>query len=128
MTEQTDEKPQLRPWQWPGEWVKDEKFWREVTARALSGLIVIGLGALGAVAAGIIPHVDFFRLGLTLATVFAYIGVSIERLARNQVKRQAENKEPKLLTPLRTAGYICLSLLWLAGLVLIIWSGSQMEL
>jgi cation transport ATPase len=43
-----------KPWQWPGEWVKDEKFWREVTARATSGLLVVFVGYIAAMVLGYI--------------------------------------------------------------------------
>lgn len=36
MSEQKLEK--VKPWQWPAEWVKDEKFWRDVATRTASGL------------------------------------------------------------------------------------------
>jgi fumarate reductase subunit C len=40
VTEPTDEKPKVRPWQWPREWWHDEKFWKDVASRSLSGAFV----------------------------------------------------------------------------------------
>lgn len=47
-------KAKSKPWQWPGEWVNDEKFWREVTARATSALIVVIIGYIAAMVLGYI--------------------------------------------------------------------------
>lgn len=54
MSEPVDDKQKSKPWQWPGEWVKDERFWREVTARATSGLIVVLVGYIAAMVLGYI--------------------------------------------------------------------------
>jgi hypothetical protein len=61
MTE-TDQKPQaVRPWQWPGEWFRDEKFWRDVGSRTLSGLIVLFFGYWAALLLGFIKSPDNFK-------------------------------------------------------------------
>ncbi len=52
MSESVETEKKSKPWQWPGEWVKDEKFWREVTARATSALIVVLIGYIAAMVLG----------------------------------------------------------------------------
>jgi hypothetical protein len=54
MTE--EEKLVSKPWKWPGEWVRDASWWRDVSTRAVAGLIVVfivwGVGiAVGAFSA-----------------------------------------------------------------------------
>ncbi|WP_160665114.1 hypothetical protein [Pseudarthrobacter sp. ATCC 49987] len=43
-----------KPWQWPGEWMRDEKFWRDVASRTLAGALVVAMGYLVAVANGLL--------------------------------------------------------------------------
>ncbi|MHC6592907.1 hypothetical protein [Arthrobacter sp. C152] len=50
-----------RPWQWPGEWFRDEKFWRDVGSRTLSGLIVLFFGYWAALLLGFIKSPDNFK-------------------------------------------------------------------
>jgi hypothetical protein len=47
-----DTEPSSKPWKWPGEWVRDEKFWRDVASRVAAALIVVGLGYTFAIASG----------------------------------------------------------------------------
>lgn len=56
MTEELEKTRNSKPWQWPGEWMKDEKFWKDVTARAASGIIVLFVGYWGAVILGYIQQ------------------------------------------------------------------------
>lgn len=35
------EPPVSKPWKWPGEWVRDQGWWRDVSTRAAAGLIVV---------------------------------------------------------------------------------------
>jgi hypothetical protein len=70
MGEVTTEEKKVRPWQWPGQWFKDEKFWREVLARALSGIIVLFFGYWAAVWLGYIQSAnvlsDIFKSAVTV--------------------------------------------------------------
>jgi hypothetical protein len=75
MTE-TDEKPAVvRPWQWPGEWFKDEKFWRDVGSRTLSGLIVLLFGYWAALLLGFIKSPDNFKNAFQV-TAFAIVFIA----------------------------------------------------
>lgn len=51
----------VRPWQWPGEWFRDQSFWRDVGSRTLSGLIVLFFGYWAALLLGFIKSPDNFR-------------------------------------------------------------------
>lgn len=46
----------MPPLSWPGKWVREESFWREMTTRTLSGLLVAAVVALAAVFAGFGTH------------------------------------------------------------------------
>jgi hypothetical protein len=66
---------------WVGEWMRSEAFWRDVTSRALSGLIVLLVGAGLALAAGLIPWDPLWRYLVMLAFVAA-LGVAWIRLVK----------------------------------------------
>lgn len=55
------ESKKAKPWQWPSDWIRDEKFWRDVTARAASGIIVLFVGYWGAVILGYIQQPNAFK-------------------------------------------------------------------
>lgn len=55
MTAETEEANQLTPvWRWPGRWIKDETFWRDIASRTFSGVIVAFCVYWGAVIMGYI--------------------------------------------------------------------------
>ena len=56
MTEPGNEQPTSRPWQWPREWFRDEKFWRDVGSRTLAAVIAAGIIYLFAVAGGYVAR------------------------------------------------------------------------
>jgi hypothetical protein len=78
---------------WVGEWIRSEAFWRDVTSRALSGLIVLALGALAAGVLGYLPAAAVLRGVLSVATMggamLTFIG-SISLL--NRWARRAEER------------------------------------
>jgi multisubunit Na+/H+ antiporter MnhC subunit len=78
VTGQTEEKPQLRPWQWPGEWLRDEKFWKDVATRTVSGALVVFIVFLVGVSNGLlkVPTVMNIVIGLFLIAggVGLYLG------------------------------------------------------
>lgn len=61
MSETTELENKTKPWQWPGEWFRDEKFWRDVGSRTLSGLIVLFFGYWAALLLGFIKSPDNFK-------------------------------------------------------------------
>lgn len=70
MSETAEKEKQSKPWQWPGEWMRDEKFWRDVASRTASGVLVVVIGLAYAAAAGYITSPDLrrflFGLGMSL--------------------------------------------------------------
>ncbi len=72
----------VSPWQWPGEWFRDEKFWREVTARALSGIIVIFLGYWAALYLGYIRTPSALKTSYDVTVVAAAIVLFLLTLGR----------------------------------------------
>lgn len=70
MSEQL-EKPQSKPWKWPGEWFRDEKFWRDVASRTTSGILVVIIGLAYAGFTGYIKSPDWrrFHFGLGVSLV-----------------------------------------------------------
>jgi hypothetical protein len=59
---------------WVASWVRDELFWRDVASRTVSAVVVAGLAAVFAVAAGIIPWDPVWRW---LLTMLVYLGVPL---------------------------------------------------
>ncbi|WP_427007172.1 hypothetical protein [Pseudarthrobacter sp. H2] len=104
MTEQLEEtKERVRPWQWPGEWVRDEKFWRDVTARAASGVIVVFVGYWAAVWLGYIRQPNALKsafattyLLVTLLTIF----IIVDRYASLKASRKLAERMNKWLAHL----------------------------
>jgi hypothetical protein len=98
MTAEVKTEPaKARPWQWPGEWFRDEKFWREVTARGLSGHIVVFLAYSAAIllASSKLQSVSFVGgqlLGIIvlssgfIAAFFTFLGKS----ARGKIDKFAD--------------------------------------
>lgn len=81
-------------WKWPGEWVRDDKFWREVTARALSGLIVIFVAYWVAVLFGILQTpsallmANQIFIGFALAVSMLIVGAWFVASQRTRVNIQ----------------------------------------
>jgi hypothetical protein len=61
MSETKTVEDQSKPWKWPGEWFRDERFWRDVGSRTLSGLIVLFFGYWAALLLGFIKSPDNFK-------------------------------------------------------------------
>ncbi|RKT36914.1 hypothetical protein DEU34_1444 [Microbacterium sp. AG1240] len=51
MAENSEERP-VAPWAWPGEWVREEKFWRDIGARVLAGVVTAAIVYVGALVLG----------------------------------------------------------------------------
>jgi hypothetical protein len=54
---------------WLRKWLREEKFWQDITTRTLSALIVVLLGYLYAVLAGYVGAPNMWRLGLSAVVV-----------------------------------------------------------
>ncbi|RAN77995.1 hypothetical protein B5P43_18360 [Bacillus sp. SRB_336] len=65
-----------KPWLWPREWFRDEKFWRDVAARAASGIIVLLVGYWSAVLLGYIKQPNGLRSAFQ-TTVAIAVGLTI---------------------------------------------------
>lgn len=67
-------KPRTAPWQWPAQWFNDEKFWREVASRTVSGIIVVTLGFMVAMISGLVPdnHLRSVRIAFALLTLVLF--------------------------------------------------------
>ena len=90
MRETTAREPRTPLWQWPREWMRDEKFWRDVASRTASGLIVLFVGYWTALLIGFVKTPDNFRasyqvtLGglLVVETVWWHSKLPFSRLRR----------------------------------------------
>lgn len=79
----------LKPWQYPSKWFREEKFWFDMTTRTLSALVAAGVIGLVAIASGFGTHeqrIGFLRViaittGFTLYSV-AYIWLKMKRSGR----------------------------------------------
>jgi hypothetical protein len=56
----------LRPWHWPGGWLRDEAFWRQITTATVSALSTGGVAFLAARVAGIFAQVAWSTVCKTL--------------------------------------------------------------
>lgn len=65
-----------KPWQWPGEWARDEKFWRDVGSRTIAGILVVAFGYLAALAGGYISQPSAIPLVMVVGYLVLYIGVT----------------------------------------------------
>ncbi len=131
MKDQTEElRPPAvpKPWQWPTMWFRDEKFWRDVAARAMSGLVLAFLLYLFAVFGGYIKPLNIawvitvWIIGITLLFSFGlYYGdwtMSKKFHDKWRFRRYA------LLKPLSTlaTGAVILGLVWfIAWLISLVW-------
>ena len=86
------EKKKTVPWQWPIEWASDEKFWRDVSSRALAGLIVVNVVAIVGFTTGVLSVPDdnpWWHL-LALLTWGAVVGpllLVLQALSANRPSR-----------------------------------------
>lgn len=69
MAENSDERP-VSPWAWPGEWVREEKFWRDIGARVLAGVVTAAIVYLGALVLGYL-HTPEVGAGVMIVLVGA---------------------------------------------------------
>lgn len=58
-------------WLWPVEWIKDQSFWRDLTSRALAGLIVAAVAYLFAILAGYLSSPGPLHVVLLIAAMIA---------------------------------------------------------
>lgn len=76
------EKPSSPWYRWFGEWLKDEKFWRDVGSRFLSGVLVVFVTWFAAVAFGYLQQPEFaHNLGnvmLVLAAIAIVLSVPLQ--------------------------------------------------
>ncbi|WP_104092124.1 hypothetical protein [Arthrobacter sp. GMC3] len=120
MNETVQVEKKSKPWQWPSEWVRDEKFWREVTARAVSGVVVLVLAAITAYAAGLIKQPHFLQgLISTIFSICVYLSLT-SYLVRSKV---FQYQAAKPATNARTIAYCLLFIIWLVGMGFFIWAG-----
>jgi hypothetical protein len=64
----TDQEERPRPWRWPGNWFRDEAFWRSVTAMSMSASMTTGIAFLAARFAGLFAEVPWSTVCKTLVT------------------------------------------------------------
>ncbi|MCS5733389.1 hypothetical protein [Herbiconiux daphne] len=69
-------KPPTAVWRWPVEWVREEKFWRDIGTRVLAGVITAAVVYLGALLLGYL-HTPEIGAGLTLALGIAGGGILV---------------------------------------------------
>lgn len=57
--------PRPSPWGWVGAWLREEKFWRDIGARVLAGVLTAGIVYVGALLLGYL-HTPEIGAGLLL--------------------------------------------------------------
>lgn len=88
-SEDEDSEKKLTPWSWPFQWLKDEKWWRDVSSRAVAGLLIVLVTYALGVASGYLnkPGVGgpliFLLVGLVV--ILSMIPTFITRYRRGQI-------------------------------------------
>jgi len=114
----------VRPWQWPGEWFRDEKFWRDVGSRTASGLIVLFFGYWAALLLGFIKSPDNFKNAFQV-TAFAFASVATiiwsEKKPVTPLRVRLQERFPALSgTGGKTLSYVLASVIHIAILSVIV--------
>jgi hypothetical protein len=79
-----DDDERLRPWHWPGGWVRDEAFWRQVTTATVSASMTGGVALWAARFGGLFAQVPWSTVcktliaGAVLASTLAVVVLLIE--------------------------------------------------
>jgi hypothetical protein len=63
----TGGEPRDKPWHWPREWARDEKFWRDVASRTASSGLVAFFAYVLAVVLGYVKRPDVMRVSVVIA-------------------------------------------------------------
>jgi uncharacterized membrane protein len=89
----------LRPWSWPGSWVRDEAFWRQVVTATVSTLMTAGVAFLAARFAGVFAQVPWSTICKTLVagTVLVLVLGVIILLVETGVTTAGRRIEKRLL-------------------------------
>ncbi|MCS5713688.1 hypothetical protein NVV95_03875 [Herbiconiux sp. CPCC 205716] len=66
--------PPLRAWQLPGQWLREEKFWRDIGTRVLAGVLTAAIVYLGALVLG---YLHTPELGAGLALLLGLAGSAV---------------------------------------------------
>ena len=84
--------PSTGPWGWVGVWVREEKFWRDIGARVLAGVVTAAIVYAGALLLGYL-HTPEIGAGLLLGLgVFAcgsLVAGSVALLSGSRSRRRA---------------------------------------
>lgn len=99
MSETDQETRTVRPWQWPGEWFRDEKFWRDVGSRTVSGLIVLFFGYWAALLLGFIKSPDNFKNAFQVTGVVLLVIATViwnEKKPTTPLRRRIQARFPGL--------------------------------
>lgn len=92
-----------RPWQWPGEWISDEKFRRDVAARAASGIVVLFVGYWAAVWLGYIQQPNALKSAFEttfLVTMLLAVPIVVDRYSTLKMSQKLAMKMNKWLARL----------------------------
>lgn len=117
------------PWRWPAAWFRDQSFWREVTARALSGLIVILVGYVVLAANGLLglPSPVKMISALLVVGVAALLMWPLVKLSQSVigiVRRKVKTiwLRLTLLTTWSAALLLMLAYIWLVAQEVALWA------
>lgn len=111
------ETPPSKPWRWPGEWLRQESFWRDVGSRTLAGVFAGLLLYIGAVLLGYVQRPGVWRVLLVVSTltlaaigaiVVGYVFVQRSRfLGKHGIRGYEASRFPK--TSRRPALYLAVA-------------------
>jgi hypothetical protein len=119
MSEAPEAGKKVQPWHWPGQWVREESFWRDVATRTASGLLVVILVYAYGLAVG------YFRTPQVVVQVLAYMGFGglilfqLVLLVMSLLHNKLSNKYEPVLKRIRWALAISGVLMFPSMLILI---------
>src|SRR4051794_38724234 len=103
----TDEET-LKPWRWPGQWFRQEAFWRDVGSRTLSALLAGGLAYIAAIGLGYARRPGVWQIvagasavivaGSLIALVFIRLSANSgrhDRLSDKGTRRTPSRRSPR---------------------------------
>lgn len=102
------------PWGWVGTWLREEKFWRDIGARVLAGVLTASIVYVGALLLGYL-HTPEIGAGLLLALGILACGsllagaVALARSARSRRKAGANGTARILLAVLSVLAAVAIA-------------------
>ncbi|MFB2580199.1 hypothetical protein ACEXQD_03035 [Herbiconiux sp. P15] len=100
------------PWSLPAQWLREEKFWRDIGTRVLAGVITAAIVYLGALVLGYL-HTPEIGVGVTIVLTAAVVALLLAGAGALFAGLRARSREGRPLAG-RVAGAVLLVVLAVA--------------